>query len=46
MNDKESKLYEALAKIAAAADEVLSECECGEGHGQEEACVETGEPLS
>jgi len=33
MNGNESKLYGALAKIAAAADEALGEC--GAGHGQE-----------
>jgi len=37
MNGKESKLYEALAKIAAAANEALGEPGEGHGHGQEEA---------
>lgn len=44
MNDKENKLNEALAKIAAAANEVLGEC--GDEHGQEDVGEELGEPLS
>jgi len=48
MNDKESKLYEALAKIAAAANEVIGECDCGERHEheQEEEGGEADEPIS
>ena len=46
MNDNENKLYEALAKIAAAANEVLGECECGDEHGQEDTGGAVGEPLS
>jgi hypothetical protein len=47
VNDEESKLYEALTKIAEAANEALGEC--SEGHGQERAgealcCIPKGLP--
>lgn len=33
-NHDESKLYQALARIAAAANETLAECGCGQGVGE------------
>jgi len=43
MNGNESKLYEALTKIAETANEAIGECECTEKHGHEEAGEKMGE---